>query len=216
MSHYTAEVVIPPNYDIQSAVEQVMDHFRDEDDDGNKGECEWWDFWIIGGRFAGRKLECQLDESKLADFHQVLADRKVTVAGMTSGKQTLQPVSQIPMVDALWREYFPGMGDKCLLFSHSWDQYGKQGILPADVCKVSEVPEQLTASRVILSDFGYSDNTKLRASGMLVAEFWNRCDWQKTDWSGNVREGIERLRTNFKGERRDIDDWRVVTVDYHN
>jgi hypothetical protein len=216
MSHYVAEVVIPPDVEIKAAIEQVMDYFREEDDDGNKGDADWWDFWIIGGRFAGHKWECQLDQSKIGDFYQVLKDRKVTVSGVTCGKQSLEPASQIPMVDALWREWFPGMGDKCLLFSHSWDQYGKEGIHPADVCKVSEVHESVTAARVILADYGYSDKTILRASHMLVAEFWNGCDWQKTDFDGNVRRGIERMRVNHRGERQDIDDWRVVTVDYHN
>lgn len=221
MSHYVAEIVIPPRTDVPSAVTQVMEYFCDEPEDGEKGNADWWDFFIIGGRWSGNKLQASLDPGKLEAFHKTLQKRKVTVSGLVCGKEELQPSSQIPSVDRLWREFFPGKGDKCPLFQHSRDQYRKEGFYADDVCRVADVPERLECTRLILAGPHWKEKEKLEAKRMLVAEFWNKVEHQKTDYDGNVAKGIQRFVTEDAESRAPVklpslDDWQVVTVDYHN
>src|SRR3954465_14152631 len=112
--HAIAEIVIPPNTDIADAVAQMMNHFKERDDDDNIDEnatADWWDFYVIGGRFSGNKLMASLDPDAIERFYAVMKERSVTVSGLQCGKQELSPASQIPMVDALWRDHFPGCGE---------------------------------------------------------------------------------------------------------
>jgi hypothetical protein len=225
--HAIAEVVIPPTGDVRVAVGQVMDYFRGDPDEegGERPSADWWDFWVVGGRFSGHKIETRIGREKLAAFHNLLNERKVTVSGLRCGKPDLSPATQIPEIDALWRQWFPGMGDKCLLFNHARSQYGDDGIAPDDVCTVAEIPDGLTCERLILAKPHWDDPTRLEAGEMLVTEFWNRCTHQKTDFGGDVKEGLRSMveRINrvyrpgyFEETYPGFDRWRVVTVDYHN
>lgn len=216
MSHYVAEIVIPPTDNVQESIRQVMEHFCDEDEDGKKDVSDWWDFWIIGGRFNGHKTTARLDPERLKAFHVLLNELKVTVSGLVCGKEELNPVSQIPMVDALWREWFPGAGAVCPLFHHSNDQYRKDGHYPEDVCTVADLPSLLICTRLIVAGPHWQDKTKLEAEHMLVAEFWNRCNWQKTDFDGNVKAGLEKIAGKKTKDAPFAPDWLVATVDYHN
>lgn len=248
MSHMVAEVVIPPCVDIEKAVGQVMDYFRadkydDETDEESKGDCDWWDYWQIGGRWSGNKTLAQFDKAKLDAFYAELNERKVTVSSFRAGKQELQPASQIPMVDALWREMMPGGGPKCLIFAHS----GNSGtILDGNICTVKRVPCGLECERLIIAGLHWDDEKhpgELEAVDMLQTEFWNRVRHHKTDYDGNVKTGIaglvakqqedlarwaerehssdeERVKHEQWLERKRrsaiTDEWLVVTVDYHN
>lgn len=227
--HMIAEIIIPPTDDILRDVTAVMDYFREEqyDEKGNelpeKGDAEWWDWFVIGGRFSGHKLECSLDPEKLKAFHEELVKRKVTVSGLQCGKSQLEPASQAKMVDKLWRETFPGRGDKCLLFAHSRNQYKTDGY-EDDVCKVSEIPDNLMCSRLIVANwFEWKGKRELRPYRLLATEFYNRIEIQNTDFDGKVKPALERIRKGGCKNNPEYpqpvpvgDDWLVVTVDYHN
>jgi hypothetical protein len=224
--HAVAEIVIPSWADPKEAVTQVMEYFRD-DEDG----ADWWDFFVIGGRFSLHKAEAAMDPEKLKMFHESLTEKQVTVSGMTCGKQEISPSSQIPLVDSLWKKQFPEWIGPCPLFQHgSINQYGKDGIDKRDICKVSEVPERLTCERLIIAGRKWDSDDAFEASDMLATEYWNRCRHQKTDFDGNVKSGIARLMADqvkdverYKPEYAEkckrffiTPDSLVVTVDFHN
>jgi len=216
--HAVAEIVIPPNRDIAESVKQIMEYFFDEDDKGNKTDhADWWDFYVIGGRFSGHKLEASLGEEKLQAFREELIRRKVTVSCLQCGKQELNPASQIPMVDALWLEMFPGKGEACPLFAHARNQYGKRGIYADDVCKVSEIPGSLTAERIIVAGPHWEDPARIIPVRMWATEWWNHVEHQKTAWDGNVKAALAAMRAETGYRKVQVtDEWVVVTVDYHN
>lgn len=229
--HYAAEIVIPPTTDIQGSITQVMNYFCSEkydDDDneiGRENHADWWDWWVIGGRWSGAKLMARYDPKKLNQFRQKLNEMHITVSSLRAGKETLQPASQIPVVDKLWQEWFPDGGEHCPLFDHARDQYKQDGF-DDDVCLVPDVPDNLTAERVILAIPGYGRGMKpdsVGPAGMLVAEFWNGCMYQKTEWDGKVKSAIAILTKRHNAKCRDEyrvdpinDSYLVVTVDYHN
>lgn len=223
--HSIAEVVIPPGRDVELAVSQVMSSFLEEDDDGNKTDsADWWDFWKIGGRFSGDKTTARLDPDKLKAFYAMLTEKQVTVSGLRAGKPDLSPASQIPQVDAWWREWFPGAGDACPLFGHSRDKYRSAGYYPDDVCLVRDVPAALTCERLIVAVPHYDAakrDTHLTVRRMLVKSFWNGVQWQDTRFDGLVGPALAgmtlgRVAAGSDEEAKVGDDWQVVTVDYHN
>lgn len=209
MSHYIAEIVLPPDVPIVKGVKDVMDYFKDEDN----GHAEWWDFYIIGGRFSGNKIESSIDPKRLEAFKEHLVEIKVTVHALTAGNPSLYPTSQIKMVDALWREWFPGCGDACLLFSHARDQYRKDGYYSDDVCKVSEVHERLQCDRLIVARI-FED--KLYPARMLVTSLYNGVEWQGTEFDGNVKRGLQAINDDKYRKNSMTPDFNVITVDYHN
>lgn len=202
--HAICEIVIPPTDDVAESVKQIMGYFDEE-----SGIYQWFDFYVIGGRFSGHKLTASLDPQRLDAFHAALKERRVTVSGLVCGKQELSPASQIPIVDALWREFFPGKGEKCLLFAHSNDQYGRNGIYGHDICAAKDVPEGLTCERLIIAG-PHWDKEKgpnaIQPERMLATEFWNGVEHQKTKFDGKVKPALAETSP----------DWLVVTVDYHN
>lgn len=216
MAHYIAEIVIPPTEDIANSVAEVMKSFERENP-GDSQPCDWWDWYIIGGRFSGHKTEARIGEEKLKAFIDAITERKVTCAALQCGKQELLPESQIPMVDALWREMVPGHGDKCILFAHARDQYRKDGVYSDDVCRVADVPAALKCDRLIIAGKDYSDETKLKGCEMLADSWWNGCTHQKTDFDGVVATGLHRLKEEIRHDGPLFsNDWLVVTVDYHD
>src|SRR6185312_2392586 len=102
--HYQLEIIMPPVADVKTAVAQILEPFDEqgEDEDGNPNAHGFWDWYVIGGRWAGAKLEAMFGPERLKAFRAELAERNVTISGVRFGKQELQPADQIPMVDALW------------------------------------------------------------------------------------------------------------------
>lgn len=177
----------------------------------------FWDFYFIGGRWSGTKLLAQYDKAKIDEFYAWMASEKVTVSGLTCGKEELKPATQIPKVDAKWNELFPS--DKptaCPLFNHYHSQY-KHNL--SDVCKLGELPE-LSCERVI---FGGNGHGKLEATFMITDDFYNGVNYVKSNWDGTVKQALEMFQEKLKGYRKEYaetitpqNDWLVVTVDYHS
>ena len=97
------EIIMPPADDYEQAIDQALQPFCHRTDDAY---CPFWDWLQIGGCYAGAKLHYQLGEERLQAFNQALVDRRTTVSRVIAGRQSLSPASQIPEVDAPWREHF--------------------------------------------------------------------------------------------------------------
>ena len=225
--HYQLEIVMPQVDDVIEATEQILHQFSEnlEPDDEEYLGNSFWDFYSIGGRWAGYKIKARLDQVKLGAFYKELADKKVTVSSVQCGKQEISPASQIPMVDALWVSFFPEyMGRACPLFQHSNNPY-ENHCLYGDVMPFRDVPDDLTMSRIILA--GYDcEGEKLEAKVMYSDSIWNGCNHEETIWNGTFKHGAELfakynlVNSRYKQEYIDKytpkEDWLVVTVDYHS
>jgi len=224
--HAHLEIVMPPVDDIEAAVEQILKDFDEqgEDEDGNANSYGFWDWYVIGGRWAGAKLEFQLGEDKIKEFRALLNEKGVTVSGFQAGKPALQPASQIEVVDALWNEYFPNSPLKqCPLFAHSNNQYDKVSGVVGDIMKFGDIDFDFTAERIIFAKPSYSDEKILQAGFMLQQDAYNGCNFMKTDWNGKFSaakerylKSIETYKNGYKEKYTPTDEWLVVTVDYHS
>lgn len=236
MSHEHVEILMPPTEDVEAAVRQIMAPFdengKGDDDDEGPSKYAFWDFWVIGGRWAGAHVTALVDPGRLEQFQEELIRRNVTVSRVTAGKQTLKPESQIEMVDALWREWFPESGlVKCPLFSHFLNQYKNSEGYP-DVIKLADLPEALTAARVIVAvpKTKWLDDSKVweleqgfEAEFMMQNEAWNGLSCLNVDWDGLVKTAVEMYQKRLAGMDPDYakivtptPEWLVVTVDIHS
>ena len=219
--HYHLEIIMPPTNDVEMQTKSIMaeyDENAESTDDFDANPHAFWDFWVIGGRWAGSKLRATLDGEKLDRFIDELKNRKVTCSAVQAGKQSLSPASQIPMVDALWAEYFPESGIKvCPLFAHSNDQYDSSSNLPGDICKVSEVPDGFKCSHVLIACESYRKDGSYAATAMRQTSVWNGCNFEKTDFDGTVKQAIQDYNKKMPNAELHIKgDWICVTVDYHS
>lgn len=221
--HYRCEIVMPPTDDVEAAVSQIMAPFSENADEEESCGYSFWDFWVIGGRFSGRKLEQSFPDERLEAFYAKLKEMGVTVSGVTCGKQELNPASQIPEVDALWVEMFPESGvTVCPLFSHSNNQYSSKSLLPGDICQLKDAPENTTCFRCIIAGPNY-DGSSITATHMEQEDFWNGVCRVETTWDKTLKSALERFADRIRGRNPDYiakvtpqPDWLVVTVDYHS
>lgn len=211
--HYHLEILMPPTTDIQKSIEGVLEEFSEYNEESRHSFFDWWQ---IGGRYSGSKLEAAVGHDKIDAFTEELKNRGVTVSGLVWGKQELSPSSQIEMVDALWREMCPGGGDVCPIFKHSGDK------MNGDVSALKSVPTGLKAFRVIVAAPSYN-GPELEAVFMVSQSAWNGCNHEDTTWDGTVSSAVRMFREkldNYSAEYRKRvtphDDWIVVTVDYHS
>ena len=216
---------MPPVEDVERAVQQILEPFDEngKDEEGHRNSHAFWDWYVIGGRWAGVKLECTLDEAKKEAFFAELKSRKVTVSGVKAGKDKLQPESQIPMVDALWNEFFPDSPLKvCPFFDHFNDQYKNSEGFP-DIMRLKDVPKELAAAHVIIAGPSWKDDGTLKAEHMVQESLWNGVSFVKAKWDGKVQSAIDEHREKLTGYKPGYAakhdpqaDWLVVTVDSHS
>jgi len=220
--HYVLEIIMPQVDNVEEAVAQIMAPFSENTDDEDRMPSPFWDFYVIGGRWAGHKMEVGLDQDKLTAFYAELKTRNVTVSSLQCGKQRLNPEDQIPMVDALWSEYFPEYnGRACPLFNHSNDQY-ENDCLYGDVMRVKDVSPKVSSSRFIVANYDYEDK-ELEVKFMLSQDVWNGVNHEVTIWDGTLgaaqelyAKSCENYRDEYKEKNKITDDMLVVTVDYHS
>lgn len=218
--HYHTEIILPPTDDIEGAIAAILAPF-DENGDEEIITKPFWDFYQIGGRFAGRKLLAGLGQEKVNQFYDWLQSEKITVSGLTCGKQELVPATQIPKVDAKWNEMFPSdTFQPCPIFKHSNNQHNNE-TLSGDICELSKIPD-LTCERVIFAGLDYKDE-KLEAKFMLSEDIWNGVNHIPSKWNGKVKTALNMFKRKLKNYAKDYrkkvtpkDDWLVVTVDYHS
>jgi len=221
--HFICEIVIPPTDNIEESVKQVLSQYCEHGDGEETNSNAFWDWYVIGGRFAGQKILSGFDKEKLKSFYDEMKEKKVTVSGFQAGKQSLEPKEQIPLVDEMWKKHFPDFdGEHCPLFDHSNDQYSES--MNGDVMKFSDVPNQHVCGRIIFAKPSYGDDEKLMAGYMLVDRIWNGANYQDTDFLdstfGKAKEMFFQSIKNYKPEYAKkitpTDDWLVVTVDCHS
>jgi hypothetical protein len=223
--HYQLEIIMPPVADVKSAVAQILEPFDEQgkDEEGFENRHGFWDFYVIGGRWAGAKLEAMFDPERLKRFTAELITRGVTISGVQFGKQELSPADQIPMVDALWCEFFPESPIKiCPLFQHYNDRYKHSDGFP-DVMRLGDVPKSLKASRVIVAGPTWNDAERMEAQYMIQDSVWNGVTHVDCQWDGlvtsAVAQAVDRLKhytDAYVARNTPGDDWLVVTVDYHS
>lgn len=219
MGHYHCEIVMPPTDNVEAAVEKAMAQFDENgrDEHGNENHCGFWDFWVIGGRWAGAKALARFDKERMDQFNAWMQETKVMVKGIRMGKQELADSETVHRVDAKWNEMFPEHLGPCPLFKHSNDQYDSGSTIAGDICKLGDVPSGLDCSRVIF----------LRADGepefMLSDSSWNGVSWEDHKWRGSFAEAADEYRKRFASYKAEwraanqaTDEWLVVTVDYHS
>lgn len=225
--HSHCEIIMPKTKNIGAAIDSILEPFSENK---NYSDNSFWDFYVIGGRFAGQKEMCNYDSNKLDDFYKALNEKKITVTGLQCGKQTINPPEQIPEVDKLWNEFFPTENGEivaCPIFSHSNDQYDSDDLISCDICRVEEIPPKLFAARVIIAaptimEPKYKEN-KIEAVFMTCQNIWNGVNFEDTGWDGNVLTALETHKkkiTHYKEEYKQKitpqPDWLCVTVDYHS
>jgi hypothetical protein len=216
--HYHLEIVMPPAKDVEKAVASIMKPF----DENYEENCHtFWDWYEIGGRYSGAKLQATVPPDTMKAFKHWLQESKFTVSGITYGKQALQPASQCAVIDAKWQE-MTGLTGPCPIFQHS---NATTTILPDDVCLLRDAPP-LTAFRVIIAGPSYNWGIYAgppEAVYMIEEEYWNGVTHVKAIWDGTLTSALKMFSENCRGYRDEwmnahtpTDEWLVVTVDYHN
>ena len=234
--HYHCEIIIPSGtQDIEAAVKSVMAKFDESiphDHEKYSNKNSFWDFYVIGGRFAGSKQIAKYDKEKLDAFNKWCTDEKITVSGLTFGKQEIYPSDQIPKVDNKWNELFPHSSGKivpCPMFKHSNDQFGRNGgsMIEGDISALGD-SHGITCCRVIFAGASYESKSEertgsLEAIFMLSDSVWNGVNHMDVTWDGTIGDALrqwnERLNCfaeGYKNQMQPKDDWLCVTVDYHS
>ncbi len=211
--HYQLEVIMPPcdHDEVQSVLEEVLARFdENNEDEKHKYTHKWYDYFVIGGRYAGSHSEADLPEAKLEEFYTWAKAEKLTVSSVVAGKQMLQLADQWDKVNAKWKELFPGRGD-CTLFANSDSE-------DSDIQRLGDMSPELRAYRVIV--VGYDYYNKLAPLFMLEQSHWNGINHQDAKWEGNVYEAVREAQEHYcikdSPNNQITDDWLVVTVDYHS
>lgn len=222
--HYQLEIIMPPVANIIESVAQIMKPFQEEgeDEDGSPNRHTFWDYYVIGGRWAGNKLTAGLDKDKMEAFYKELNTRKITVSSVQFGKQELSPPSQIPMVDALWNECFPESPVKvCPIFGHFNDQ-GKDSNGYPDIMKLCDIPTGMKIAHVIIAGLDYKEEV-MEAKHMLQESMWNGVSHVDTTWDCTIEGALadlakrhESYKEEYVAKNTPQPDWLVVTIDYHS
>ena len=229
--HDHCEIVMPPTDDIAAAVEAILAPFNEngKDDDGEYNRHAFWDWYVIGGRWSGAKMTHRLGKDRMDAFYAWAREAEVKVSGVQFGKQSIATAEMEALVDAKWREMFPGTVDRCPLFQHAGDT------LPGDVCTVADIAPDFTCDRVIIAGPRHNDKPgasvddvaswcgPLEARFMLVEDAWNGVNHMPVQWDQTVASALMQADEKFKNYRKAFREantptanWLVVTVDYHS
>lgn len=226
--------MIPPVDNIEEAVSSVMKPFDKNVEEGDVYNKKYlfWDWYVLGGRFAGKKTIARCDRVVLDRFYAWLSDEKITLSGFQCGKQELEPSTQREKVDKKWNEMFPsstGTLVPCPIFSHSNDPYNRNnnGMIDGDVCSLKD-SMNATCSHVIFAGPSYAHETKdyvgpLEVFYMLSRDVWNGVNFMGVDWDGTVGNAVDKCNEYLENRSLPhevfgltMDKGITVTVDYHN
>ena len=229
--HEHLELVMPPQVaDINEAVSSVMRPFEEGGDDQYTGA--FYDWFVLGGRFAGNKLIQSLGDERVEEFRQWLIDEEITVSSIQFGKQEIRPESQIPRIDAKWNQMFPskdGAIVACPLFKHANDQYGKgtDGMIDGDVSRLDESCS-VKCERVIFAAQAWQSESRswtggMEAQFMLCSAVFNGKNVMPIKWDGTIGHALSQFNESLKNKTDEArqaitpqGDWICVTVDYHS
>lgn len=209
--HYHCEIIMPPVSieDIPDVISEVLKPF---DESNSENSNSFWDFYVIGGRWAGTKLISHYDKNKVDQFWEWLREEGITVSGLQCGKQELNPSFQNQKVDEKWNEMFPSESFvHCPLFNHSNNQYGEglTSSLPGDIEKLSDVSRDLECNRVIICGKSYSSDSRnwtgpMEARFMLTQTQWNGVNHMKVDWDGKLFTALDKYKESLENYRNEF------------
>ena len=197
MSHHHVELIMPPtDLGIQEQVGNILYPLSMWVPERAEAEDYLYDWFTIGGRFAGTKLCLRLDPERLRQFWDELhgeAFNTDTDSSIFMGERWWG-TSDLPKIDALWRKWFPE------------DEVGAYPLSPYypagdwDICRVDRLPDNLTAHAVVFQ---------------IAVEVYDRTkgEWLRTDFDGSVRKALRRCRA---GGVEPANDWLAITLDAHN
>jgi len=65
--HSLLEIIMPPTDDVEGAIATIMAPFNEQPDEDQEDVSSYtfWDWYVIGGRFSGSKLQSRLDPEKI-------------------------------------------------------------------------------------------------------------------------------------------------------
>jgi len=92
-----------------------------------------------------------------------------------------------------------------------------------DIMPISNIPDDLTAFRVIIAKRHWRNDGTLDAGFMLAKEIWNGANWQETIWDGTVKSALNEHQEYLKNCSNEYalkntpqTDWLCATIDYHS
>ncbi len=203
--HNHVELIMPPSpvVEIQERVRELLYPLSQSAAEMAGTTGRLYDWYQIGGRFAGTKMSLRLDPERLHKFRQELYGEAFTndTRPVLLGQQRFWGTPDLPTVDALWRKWFPEEeAGACPLFDHypTGDQ---------DICRVDRIPDNLTAHAVVV---GNEDKVVFQ----LHTEIWDstRSEFQDTDFDGSVLNALRQGRACGVEPSK---NWLAVTLDCH-
>ena len=212
--HYHVELIIPKIKDLSlnEQIERIMKQVINK---------TTFSYYIIGGRFAGRKKIDELDDNKMDNFYNKLQEKEITVSGIVAGKETLKPKEQIEKVDNLWFKYFPDwQGEHCPVFDHANKKYEDDPIY-GDIMELGNVAvNQVECNTVIFAHYDAHDYNEWNIERMYRTKVYNGFTHQETKFDGQLGEAmikyekhLEQLNDDFAEKINLEKDWLTITLD---
>ena len=204
MSHYHVELIMPPTpwFAIEDRVLDILLPLRKGDDEETWPADPLYDWYKIGGRFAGTKYGLGCDPKRLRKFYEELYSEAFATDVTVIGGARFWSDSDLPKVNALWRKWFPEDEVGTCPFIGPYPT-GEQ-----DICRVDRIPDELAADAVVVGN--EADQVVFR----LAIEIWDsaRQEFQRTGFDGSVPDALRRCRAQGI---EPAGDWLAVTLDCH-
>ena len=98
-----------------------------------------------------------------------------------------------------------------------WSGLKLKNAKPGDICTISQIPTELSCKLLIVALDNGPFDSGLSAVFMLQTEYWNGCNFQDTNYSGNVLEGLAAFYewSKPRGKHLPAPDDICVTIDCH-
>lgn len=224
--HFHCEVILPvvEQSTIKATIDNVLEPFREDSTDEDRVSVPFFDWAVVGGRYASEKLLQRLGENKVSAFRQWCRDESITISGIQFGKPSLDPSEQRARVDAKWNEMFPAEDGRlvaCPLFEHSNPD---NAATRDDICALGQA-KHVSCYRVIILGPKYVacvEDMSLDVRFMLAEEVWNGRNYMPVKWDGTISDALRQYDHDISQRPPEIqrllrptDEWLTVTVDYH-
>ena len=203
MSHYHVELILPPTprFEIRERVLEILLPLRKGDDEATWPADPLFDWYKIGGRFAGTKHGLRCDPERRRKFYEELYSDEFTSDDDLS-KLGFWGDDQLPAVNALWRKWFPEDEVGICPF------IGPYPTRDQDICRVDRISDELKADTVVVGN--EANQVVLR----LKTEIWDsiKRKFIDTGFDGSVLDALRRCRA---AGVEPAGDWLAVTLDCH-
>lgn len=204
MSHYHVELILPPTprlgWALEERILEILLPLRKGDDEATWPADPLFDWYKIGGRFAGTKHGLRCDPERRRKFYAALYSEAFATDEFT--KLGFWGDNQLPAVNALWRTWFPEDEVGICPFIGPYPT-GDQ-----DICRVDRIPDELKADTVVVGN--EANQVVLR----LKTEIWDsaRRRFLDTGFDGSVLNALRQCRAQGVAL---AGNWLAVTLDCH-